>query len=164
MPTSPESLAVLKLVYAESAEEIGYVRRLFLEYANSLGFSLCFQNFTEELQELPGNYAPPDGRLLLAFDGNELAGCVAMRKVADGVSEMKRLYVRPQLRGKGIGRALAYAAIEEARRVGYKRMRLDTIPSMREAISLYEALGFKRIEPYCQNPIAGAVFMELILP
>jgi len=155
---------MLKLVYAESAEEIGYVRRLFLEYANSLGFSLCFQNFTEELQELPGNYAPPDGRLLLAFDGNELAGCVAMRKIADGVSEMKRLYVRPQLRGKGIGRALACAAIEEARRVGYKRMRLDTIPAMREAISLYEALGFKRIEPYCQNPIAGAVFMELILP
>jgi len=109
---------MLKLVYAESAEEIGYVRRLFLEYANSLGFSLCFQNFTEELQELPGNYAPPDGRLLLAFDGNELAGCVAMRKIADGVSEMKRLYVRPQLRGKGIGRALACAAIEEARRVG----------------------------------------------
>jgi len=155
---------MLKLVYAESAKEVEYVRRLFVEYANSLGFSLCFQNFAEELQELPGKYAPPDGRLLLAFDGNELAGCVAMKKITDGMSEMKRLYVRPQLRGKGIGRALACAAIEEARRVGYNRMRLDTVPSMREAISLYESLGFKRIEPYCQNPIEGAIFMELILP
>jgi ribosomal protein S18 acetylase RimI-like enzyme len=155
--------AKLTFVPAGSAEEIEQARTLFKEYATSLGVDLCFQNFDQELRELPGEYSPPGGVLLLAFQGSELAGCVALRKISDEVCEMKRLFARPQFRGQGIGRALAIEIIEEGQKRGYRRMRLDTLPSMKQAIPLYHSLGFKPIEPYRYNPVEGAIFMELEL-
>jgi ribosomal protein S18 acetylase RimI-like enzyme len=156
-------MAMLNFIQAESQEQMSHARELFLEYAASLGFNLCFQDFDKELAELPGDYAPPDGRLLLTVYGTQIAGCVALRKIEEGVCEMKRLYVRPAFRGKGIGKQLAVAIIEAARQIGYQRMRLDTVPSMKEAIALYRSLGFRDIEPYRHNPIEGAIFMELML-
>jgi ribosomal protein S18 acetylase RimI-like enzyme len=155
---------MLKLVQAESEEQIGRARELFLEYAAATGIDLCFQNFDAELAALPGDYAPPDGRLILAVDGTqEVAGCVALRKIDEETCEMKRLYVRPASRGTGAGKSLALKIIEEARALGYARMRLDTLPSMQRAIRLYRALGFQPIEPYRYNPEEGAIFMELAL-
>jgi ribosomal protein S18 acetylase RimI-like enzyme len=151
---------VLTLIEAKTADEIRIARALFLEYAVSLGFDLCFQNFEKELAELPGDYAPPGGRLLLAMSGDEFAGCVGLRKFAEGVCEMKRLYVRPQFRGKGIGRALAVKLIEEARRISYAKMKLDT---MVEAIALYKTLGFTETEAYRFNPDPHSFYMELKL-
>ena len=149
---------------AESAAEIAQARELFLEYAQSLGFSLCFQNFDKELAELPGDYAPPDGRLLLAEFEGQVAGCVALHKLEEGICEMKRLYLRPQFRGKGLGRVLADRIIGEARRIGYQRMRLDTVePVMKDAVAMYRRIGFREITPYCANPMAGALYMELLL-
>lgn len=148
------------IVPAVSKEHLTDARELFGEYAASLNFDLCFQNFEKELAELPGQYAPPEGRLLLAFYETEVAGCVALRKIDERICEMKRLYVRPEFRGKGIGWALAAAVLEEARKIGYTRMRLDTIPSMKEAIALYQSLGFQTIPPYRHNPIEGALYME----
>ncbi len=183
MNANPQVLSVpsvvkgLALVQAESPAQIAQARELFLEYAQSLGFSLCFQNFDKELAGLPGDYAPPAGRLLLAEYNGQLAGCVALHKLSkkddsDAVSEvvdydvceMKRLYVRPQFRGKGLGRALADRIIAEARAIGYKHMRLDTVePVMKDAVAMYRRLGFREIAPYCANPIAGALYMELQL-
>jgi putative acetyltransferase len=135
---------------------------LFLEYAHSLGFSLCFQNFDKELASVPGDYAPPDGRLLLAEHEEQLAGCVDLHKLEDGICEMTRLYVRPQFRRLKVGRALAESIIAEARGIGYRRMRLDTVaPLMANAVSLYRQLGFQEIAPYRTNPIEGALYMEL---
>lgn len=139
-------------------------RELFLEYAQSLGFSLCFQNFDQELDGLPGDYAPPEGRLLLAEYEGQLAGCIALHKLESGICEMKRLYLRPQFRGKGLGRALADLIIRAARQIGYERMRLDTVePVMKDAVGMYRKIGFLEIDPYCANPIAGALYMELQL-
>lgn len=151
------------IIQVETEEHIEMIRELFVEYAESLGFDLCFQNFDKELEGLPGDYAPPHGRLLLAVCEKEIAGCVALRKVSKGTCEMKRLYVRPAFREQGIGRHLAKVIIEEAHKIGYKHMRLDTIPSMKEANALYQSLGFREIEPYRYNPIEGALFMELTL-
>jgi ribosomal protein S18 acetylase RimI-like enzyme len=154
----------LTFAQAESPQQVEQARELFLEYAQSLGFSLCFQNFDEELAGLPGDYAPPDGRLLLAEWEGQLAGCVALHALGPGICEMKRLYLRPQFRGKGLGRALAEHIINEARQLGYERMRLDTVePIMKDAVAMYRRLGFKQIAPYRENPIAGAMYMELPL-
>jgi len=146
-----------------SDELLRRVRELFVEYESSVDSCLCFEGFEKELAGLPGEYAPPAGRLLLAFDGTKAAGCVALRKIEDGVCEMKRLYVRPAYRGQGMGKALAQAILQEARQAGYQRMRLDTLPSMQEAVALYESLGFRRIGPYRENPAPGAINMELKL-
>jgi len=153
----------MEIVQALTPGHVAEARALFREYERSLGIDLCFQGFEQELAGLPGAYAPPRGRLLLSLDGAAPAGCVALRPLADAVCEMKRLYVRPAFRGRRAGRQLAEAVIAEARAIGYARMRLDTLPSMKEAIALYRALGFVEIAPYTTNPVAGALFMELAL-
>lgn len=156
----------LSFVQAESPAQIAQARELFLEYAQSLGFSLCFQSFDKELAELPGDYAPPAGRLLLAEYEGQLVGCVALHKLGDDYEfcEMKRLYLRPQFRGKGLGRALADRIIAEARQIGYQRMRLDTVgPVMKDAVAMYRRIGFQEIAPYRANPMPGTLYMELNL-
>lgn len=147
----------------KTPKHIETARALFREYADSLGFDLSFQNFEQELAELPGHYAPPGGRLYLAFEKGRPAGCIALRKISDEDCEMKRFYVCPLYRGKGVGKKLATLVIGEARQIGYKRILLDTVPAMKRAISLYRALGFKRIPAYRENPVPGASFMELVL-
>ena len=154
----------IDLIEATVPEPIEQVRNLFVEYGGSLGFSLCFQSFDEELKSLPGLYVPPSGRLLLARYAGRPAGCVAVRKLEAGVSEMKRLYVRPDNRGMGLGQMLVERVIAEARIIGYERMRLDTIVSaMPDAIALYRKLGFQEIAPYSVIPKEGALWMELRL-
>jgi ribosomal protein S18 acetylase RimI-like enzyme len=157
-------IAGLTILQAESSAQIEQARELFLEYGKSLGFSLCFQSFDQELAALPGDYAPPAGRLLLADYVGQLAGCIALHRLDPTTCEMKRLYLRPQFRGRGIGRALVELAVAEARQSGYARMRLDTIePLMKDAVALYRAFGFYEIAAYRENPIAGALYMELKL-
>jgi HAD superfamily hydrolase (TIGR01549 family) len=148
---------------ARSAQDIETARKLFREYEASLGIDLCFQDFEAELAGLPGAYAAPAGSLLLARRGREVAGCVALRPLEDGICEMKRLYLRDSFRGTGLGRRMAEAILAEARRIGYSRMRLDTLPSMRAAIPLYRSLGFEEILPYTRNPVEGVLFLEKTL-
>lgn len=159
-------LRKMRIEHADSSEFADTVRVLFREYQASLSVDLCFQGFAQELANLPGHYARPSGRLLLAFasaDSKDLAGCGAFRRIEEGVCEMKRLYVRTAYRGKGIGVRLALALIENASEAGYARMRLDTMPFMKQAIALYRSLGFLEIEPYRTNPVPGALFFELNL-
>ena len=154
----------IDLLQATLPEHVEQARSLFLEYGSSLGFSLCFQSFDEELKSLPGAYGPPSGRLLLARSSGHAAGCVALRKLEAGICEMKRLYVRPADRGRGLGRILVERIIAEARAIGYERMRLDTIESaMKDAIALYRQMGFEEIAPYSVIPIEDALWMELRL-
>jgi len=143
--------------------DLGAVRILFREYADSLAFDLSFQDFEKELESLPGRYAIPEGCLLVAENQDDIVGCVAVRKIEGGVCEMKRLFVRPQYRGTGIGRKLAMEIIRNAIRLGYSRIRLDTTPSMNVATSLYRSLGFHDTAPYCYNPVPGTVYLELDL-
>ena len=142
----------------ERAEDMNLVRELLLEYAASLDVDLSFQNFDHEVESLPGDYDP----ILIAKWNDEVAGCVALRAIDDQTSEMKRLFVRPQFRGKRVGRTLAEKVVEVARGRGFQRMRLDTLPSMQEAIPLYESLGFRDVAPYRYNPVPGTRFMELV--
>jgi putative acetyltransferase len=153
----------MEAIQARSARDVEQVSLLFREYETSLGIDLCFQGFEQEVAGLPGAYAPPRGRLLLAVDAGRPAGCVALRPLGPDACEMKRLYVRPEFRGRRLGRLLAERVLAEARAVGYARLRLDTLPSMKEAIAMYRSLGFSEIAPYCTNPVPGALFMELDL-
>lgn len=146
------------------APDLECVRVLFREYAASLDFNLCFQSFEQELASLPGKYAPPSGRLFLALIDGAPAGCAALRGLPDGTGELKRLYIRPAFRGQGLGRLLSERIITEARAIGYPALRLDTIETkMPQATALYRALGFQPIAPYYENPVPGALFMELKL-
>ncbi|MDE3057627.1 MAG: GNAT family N-acetyltransferase [Bacteroidota bacterium] len=149
------------VIHTASDEQMEIVRQLFREYEKELDEDLCFQGFEEELAGLPGKYAPPDGRLLLATSGEKICGCVALRKMSDNVCEMKRLFVRPEFRGSGTGRGLAVAIIREARAAGYRTMRLDTLQKLQPAIALYHSLGFKTVEPYYHSLLEGTVYMEL---
>ena len=154
----------MRLKQATLPDEIDTVRELFKEYEAWLGLSLCFQNFAEELADLPGRYAPPEGRLLLVFDDGEVAGCIALRPIDSSICEMKRLFLRPAFRGKRLGRTMIEHIINEARSIGYHRMRLDTIPGrMDQAIALYRSIGFKEIDPYYETPVGETLFMELVL-
>lgn len=151
-------------VCSVDASELDQVRALLRAYAGSLPFALDFQGFEDELETLPGAYAPPRGALLAARDGdNRLAGCVALRPMDDETCELKRLYVRPEQRGSGLGRRLVEAIVDAARERGYRRMRLDTTPGMEAAQALYEELGFREIAPYTHNPVAGTRFLQLEL-
>lgn len=151
------------IVAATDPRSLALVRSLFEEYAASLGVDLGFQDFGAELESLPGDYSAPSGRLLLAMDRGEPAGCAGLRRLEPGIAEMKRLYVRPAFRGSGLGRRLAERIVAEARQAGYDRIRLDTLPVMGEARMLYSALGFREIAPYRHNPVPGAAFLELVL-
>jgi len=155
--------ALVEIFPAQSAEDAELARQLFQEYAAQLGVDLCFQGFERELAELPGQYAPPSGILLLAKKGGEVCACVAIRKLDDNSCEMKRLYLRPNARGHGLGRKLAEAAIDAARNLGYSRVVLDTLSTMHEAQGLYEKLGFREIPAYYDNPLPGARYLVLEL-
>ena len=153
----------MKICQALTPQQLAQSRTLFEEYAAWLGIDLAFQGFAAELAGLPGVYAPPRGRLLLALEGSEAAACVALRPMEEGVCEMKRLFVRPAYRGQGLGRRLAEQIIEEARVIGYARMRLDTLPAMQAAVRLYEVLGFVRCAAYYETPLPETIFMQVEL-
>ncbi|MGH9364653.1 MAG: GNAT family N-acetyltransferase [Thermoanaerobaculia bacterium] len=154
---------MVEVVEATGEGAIREIRELFLEYQRSLDVDLCFQGFQEELDGLPGPYGPPDGRLLLALQDGRSCGCVALQSIGDGSCEMKRLYVRPEARGAGLGEVLVTRVLEAARSLAYHRVCLDTLPSMQRAAALYESLGFRDIPPYRPNPIPGTRFMALDL-
>jgi ribosomal protein S18 acetylase RimI-like enzyme len=156
--------ADLTIARATSDDDIAAVRELFVEYERFLGFDLCFQGFEQELASLPGDYAPPRGCLLLARAARgELAGCAALRPLADDVCEMKRLYLREIFRGRGQGRRLAEALVDAARAIGYTAMRLDTVGRLTESLALYRSMGFCEIPPYRENPHEDVIYLELEL-
>ena len=148
---------------AQFPADLEVVRALFRDYADGLGIDLCFQDFEAECADLPGKYAPPDGQLLLAWEGGQAVGCVALRRVDAGTGEMKRLYVRPEFRHLRLGRQLAQAICAQARAAGYASICLDTLSSMHAAVGLYRSLGFKPTAPYVFNPIPDALFLALDL-
>lgn len=154
----------IEIIQAETPEQIEQARTLFREYETWFGMNLCFQNFDEEVAGLPGKYAKPDGRLFLAFVDEKLAGCIALRKLEDGVCEMKRLFVRSDFRGQKLGNILIEKLIAEAASIGYEKMRLDTFPpKMGKAVQLYESHGFREIPPYYHNPYGEVLYLELKL-
>jgi len=161
-PRHPETTP-LRIIQAGSSEEISQARELFREYGATPDFGACFQGFEEEAQSLPGIYAPPEGRLLLAYLDGAAAGCIGFRKLKPGECEIRRLFVRPAFRGKRLGRELASALLKHACAAGYKKAWLGTLPVMKEAIGLYQSLGFVRVTPYKENALEGAIYMELVL-
>jgi GNAT superfamily N-acetyltransferase len=164
VPIINASLPAIEIRQAETGPDIAAARELFREYEAWLGMDLCFQGFEQELDTLPGKYAAPAGRLLLASVDNILAGCAALRPLSPGVCEMKRLFVRGEFRSHGLGRLLIRQLIAEARSIGYGAMRLDTYPAkMAKAVELYRSHGFTEISPYYDNPHEGVLFMELAL-
>ena len=154
---------MIQIVNAREQDQYQKVRKLFVQYADSLDFDLEFQGFSQELATLPGQYAPPDGCILLAEESVRFVGCVALRPLEDKICEMKRLYVKPDYRGRGIGRMLACSIIDRAREIGYAKMRLDTIATMQEARRLYHSLEFQNIKAYRYSPLDEPSFMELEL-
>ena len=157
-------VSTVQIRLAESSEDVAEVRQLFIEYAGSLGFSLCFQGFDQELAELPGKYAPPSGRLFLAECDGKIAGCIALKKLGEVECEMKRLYVRPEFRGRHVGTALVDRLLAEARSMRYRAMYLDTIATrMQKAVAIYRSIGFVECPPYYHNPQPDALYMRLDL-
>jgi GNAT superfamily N-acetyltransferase len=155
---------MIRIIEAVTPEQIQEAQTLFREYEKWFGLDLCFQNFDEEVANLPGKYAGGDGRLLLAMVDEKAAGCIGLRKIEEGVCEMKRLFVRQNLQGRGAGKMLIEKLIAEARLIGYRKMRLDTYPpKMQKAVKIYESYGFRQIPPYYYNPYEEALYMELIL-
>ena len=154
---------MIRIINAQKEDHYQKARELFRQYANSLDFDLEFQGFSEELATLPGKYAIPEGCILLAEDSGQFVGCVALRPLEDNICEMKRLFVRSDYRGRGIGRMLACSVIDKAREIGYEKMRLDTIATMKEARTLYYSLEFRNIKAYRYNPIDDSSYMELEL-
>ena len=152
-----------EFIIARTEEDYREARVLLREYEAASEVGLCFQGFEEEVEILERMYGPPGGRFLLVQAGDGVAGGVALRDLGDKICEMKRLYLRPAFRGRGLGRKCAEEVVREAREMGYARMRLDTLPSMQEAIALYRSMGFREIAPYAENPVEGALFMELVL-
>ena len=150
-----------RIALAETADDLDNVRRLFDEYWHSFGFTPCFQGFDKELANLPGKYAPTEGRLGLAFVGEAPAGCVALRRIDAERCEMKRLYVRSEFRGRGAGQALLEWVTNEARRAGYQEMVCDTMPVMKQALEMYERAGFRRTAPYVGDATPGAIYLRL---
>ena len=153
----------MKIVHAESAEQLEQVKELFREYWTSFGFSPCFQNFETEVAGLPGAYAPPGGALALALVGDRPAGCAALRPFQAHTAEFKRLFVHPDFRGHGVGRALLMWVVAEARRLGYTELVGDTIPQMTVALDMYDRAGFQRTAPYSEIPTPGAIYLRLKL-
>ena len=153
----------VSIAQAVSGEEIAHIRALFQEYWDSFGFTPCFQNFGQELAGLPGRYAPPDGRLGLALVDGRAAGCVALRRVDAARGEAKRLYVKPEMRGRGVGNALLAWLLAEARAAGYRELVGDTMPVMQEALAMYDRMGFQRTAPYAAEPTEGAIYLRLAL-
>ncbi len=158
--TEPGRLTIFR---AQSDDDLREIRALFLEYQRWLNLDLCFQGFDEELEKLPGRYAPPKGSLLLARYDDSIVGCVAMRPQAVGICEMKRLFVRPAWHGHGIGRKLASDIVTMAREAGYEKMRLDTLDTLDKALLLYGSMGFREISAYCHNPLDSVKYLELVL-
>ena len=154
---------MINYITSKTEQDFADAKDLFLEYANSLNFELCFQNFENEISDLPAQYSEPTGCIILCYKDDKPIGCVGLRKFAEGICEMKRLYLKNEARGKGIGRVLAEKVIEKAKELGYKKMQLDTIETMKEAISLYKSMGFKEISPYRFNPVKGVIYMEIEL-
>lgn len=167
LPADPSALGEARIRHASGTDDLRLARRLFEEYAAWLGEDLCFQGFAEELATLPGRYALPRGRLLLAGPPGDAFGCVALRALDDGpcgpLGEVKRLYVQPRARGQGWGARLARAVIDEARAIGYAELKLDTLERMTKARRLYESLGFARCDPYYHNPLGEPVYMAMDL-
>ena len=155
---------MIEIIQAETLDQINETKALFREYESWFGLNMCFQNFDEEVANLPGKYARPDGRLFLAYSGEKLAGCIALRKLEDEICEMKRLFVREDFRGQKIGILLIEKLLEEAKEIGYKKIRLDTFPpKMGKAVKLYESYGFLEISPYYDNPYGETLYLEKVL-